>query len=123
VSPRSHCFPTRTDQTLKRHDFNENLGKVKVKSFKEKFPQAVENFKFSWVEYMKYCYRMESAEEVESATESQSTLLIELDRDEKGFPLLPPAQEGDDLNHMKRLIRSFLAAHYRKSANLILVLL
>jgi hypothetical protein len=42
------------------HDFNNDLGKKKVLSFVEKFPEAVEDFKQAWVEYMQYCYQVES---------------------------------------------------------------
>jgi hypothetical protein len=96
-----------------RHDFNEFLGKVKVKSFVEKFPEAVENFRKAWIDYMKYCYQVESGVEVESVSENKSaSVIIELDRDAKGYPLVP--QEGGNLINMKRIIRSFITAHYRK---------
>ena len=98
-----------------RHDFNENLGEVKVQSFQAKFPEALEDFKAHWVEYMKYCYRVESGEEVDSVAPNRATtILMELDRDLKGFPLVPPALEGDSLAYMKRVIRSFVTVHYRE---------
>lgn len=96
-----------------RHDFNEFLGKVKVESFIEKFPEAVEDFRKAWIDYMKYCYQVESGVEVESVSENKSaSVIIELDRDAKGYPLVP--QEGGNLINMKRIIRSFITAHYRK---------
>jgi hypothetical protein len=42
---------------------------------------------------------------------------IELDTDEMGYPLLPPAPTGktqETLQAQKDLIRSFLVMHYRK---------
>ena len=84
-------------------------------SFGEKFPEAVIDFKAAWVEYMKYCYQMESGDLVESVGENrQIKTLITLDRDAKGYPLVPLPKEDDTLAHMKRVIRSFITAHYRK---------
>jgi hypothetical protein len=98
--------------TFSRHDFNENLGNGKVKPFSEIYPDAVADFKNAWIEYMKYCYQVESGEEVESVAENRSTIsLIDLDRDPKGYPLVP--QEGGSLINMKRIVRSFVTAHYR----------
>ena len=98
--------------TFSRHDFNENLGKVKVQPFAEKFPDAVADFKGAWIEYMKYCYQVESGDVVASVTENRSTAsLVKLDRDPKGYPLVP--KEGGNLINMKRIIRSFVTAHYR----------
>lgn len=107
---------------MSRHDYNENLGKVKVQSFVSKFPEALEQIKPYWVEYMKYCYRVESGEEVDLVTQNRATtVLMELDRDVKGFPLVPPAREGDTLAHMKRVIRSFVTAHYRELTSFVLL--
>lgn len=98
--------------TFFRHDFNENLGKVKVQSFKQKYPDAVINFSDAWIAYMKYCYEVESGEIVESVAENRAaTSLIDLERDPKGYPLVP--QEGGNLINMKRIIRSFVTIHYR----------
>jgi len=98
--------------TFYRHDFNEDLGNVKVQPFVEKFPDAVADFRIAWIEYMKYCYQVESGEIVESVTENRPTIsLIDLDRDPKGYPLVP--QEEGNLINMKRIIRSFVTAHYR----------
>jgi hypothetical protein len=98
------------------------VGKVKVQSFQAKFPEAVEQMKSAWVEYMKYCYRVEEGEEVESIPENRpTTVLMELNRDVKGFPLVPPASQGDSLTYMKRVIRSFVTAHYRKFTKCILL--
>ena len=95
-----------------RHDFNENLGKVKVQPFIEKYPDAVSNFRNAWIEYMKYCYQVESGEVIELVAENQpATSLIDLEWDPKGYPLVP--QEGGNLINMKRIIRSFVTAHYR----------
>lgn len=101
--------------TFSRHDFNENLGNIKVQPFSEKFPEAVADFKNAWIEYMKYCYQVESGVEVDLVTENRSISLIELDRDPKGYPLVP--QEGGNLMNMKRIIRSFVTAHYRNQIN------
>ncbi|KAF8816369.1 hypothetical protein BYT27DRAFT_7208515 [Phlegmacium glaucopus] len=96
------------------HDYNENHGKIKVQSFEAKYPEAVEEFKAAWVEYMAYCYEVESGEQVESVAQSRATTaLIELERDVKGFPLLPNSCVGDTLAFIKKLIRSFITAHYR----------
>lgn len=100
--------------TLSRHDFNENLGKIKVQSFIEKYPEAVADFRNAWIEYMKYCYQVESGDVVESVGENRATTsLIDLDRDPKGYPLVP--QEGGNLMNMKRIIRSFVTVHYRNN--------
>jgi len=114
-------FLRHTYITLCRHDFNENLGNVKVQSFQAKFPEVVEQLKAAWVEYMKYCYRVEEGEEVESIAQNRPTAaLMDLDRDVKGFPLVPPASEGDSLTYMKKVVRSFMTAHYRKFTKFIL---
>jgi hypothetical protein len=108
----SPSYDDRQILTFSRHDFNENLGKIKVQSFIEKFPDAVADFRSAWIEYMKYCYQVESGEVVESVAEIQPVTLMELDRDPKGYPLVP--DEGGNLANMKRIIRSFVTAHYRK---------
>lgn len=109
----SHPHHTRKILTFSRHDFNENLGKVKVQSFAEKFPDAVSDFRDAWIEYMKYCYEIESGEVIESVVENRSpTSLIELDQDMDGYPLVP--QEAGNLINMKRILRSFITIHYRK---------
>ncbi|KAF8802878.1 hypothetical protein BYT27DRAFT_7035360, partial [Phlegmacium glaucopus] len=41
-------------KVFRLHDFNENLGKVKVQPFEVKFPEAVKQFEGSWVQYMRY---------------------------------------------------------------------
>ena len=103
-----------------RHDFNDSLGKFKLQPFRDKFPDAVADFQNSWIEYMKYCYRVESGEEVDMVAQNRPThTLWELDRDVKGYPMLPPAREGDALAYMKKLIRSFITAHYRECQPLI----
>lgn len=62
---------------------------------------------------MKYCYQVESDDFVESVVENRSvSSLIPLDRDPKGYPLVP--KDGGNLENMKRIIRSFITAHYRK---------
>lgn len=84
--------------TFSSHDFNDNIGKVKVQSFQEKYPEAIKDFKSAWVEYMKYCYQVETGEEVNSVTMNwSSTTLIVLDTDPKGYPLLPPPNEDENL--------------------------
>ena len=98
--------------TFSRHDFNEHLGKVKVQPFAEMFPEAVADFKIAWMEYMKYCYRVESGDVDTTVTGNRSTApLVELDRDPKGYPLVP--KEVGNLINMKSIIRSFVTAHYR----------
>jgi hypothetical protein len=102
------------------HDFNDNIGKAKVQSFVDRYPDAVNDFRQAWVDYMKYCYEVESGEvesgEVESAaSRNRTTTLIDLDRDPKGYPLVP--QEGGNLANMRHIIRSFVTTHYRKSIN------
>jgi hypothetical protein len=105
----ANIYPT----IISRHDFNENLGKVKVRPFIDKFPEAVADFRSAWVEYMKYCYQVETGEDVESVAENRPTnSLIDLDRDPKGYPLLP--EEEGNLINMKRIVRSFITTHYRK---------
>lgn len=100
---------------LSSHDYNENLGKKKVLSFTEKFPDAVSSFKKDWIEYMRYCHQVETGEVVESVTENRSApSLIELDRDAKGFPLVQKGWESGTLINMKNIIRSFVTSHYRK---------
>jgi hypothetical protein len=87
---------------------------VKVQSFKEKFPEAVEDFKMAWAEYMQYCYRVKSGEEAPVAHNRSINSLMELDRDDKGFPMLPPVKENESLGYMKQMVRSFVTAHYRE---------
>ena len=95
------------------HDYNDTIGKVKLQTFGEKFPEAVQDFKGAWMQYMLYCELVEEGEEVQSVAQSRmSTTLIHLDRDPKGYPLVP--QEGGNLINMKRIIRSFITIHYRK---------
>jgi hypothetical protein len=88
-----------------------------VQSFKEKFPEAVENFKTAWFEYMQYCYRVESGEEGPAIQNKSIHSLMELGRDDKGFPMLPPAQEDESLPYLKQMVRSFVTAHYRELRN------
>src|SRR5882762_1659131 len=98
--------------TFSRHDFNETLGKIKVQSFAERFPEAVDNFRGPWIEYMKYCAEVESGEVAPSFAENWSTVfLVELNRDTKGYPMVP--EDVGNLINMKRIIRSFVTAHYR----------
>jgi len=98
--------------TFSRHDFNETLGKIKVQSFAERFPEAVDNFRGPWIEYMKYCAEVESGEVAPSFAENRSTVfLVELNRDTKGYPMVP--EDVGNLINMKRIIRSFVTAHYR----------
>jgi len=67
---------------------------------------------------MKYCYEMESGEIVDSAAQKRAiNSLLELARDLKGFPLLPPVEENEGLVFMKQMIRSFVTAHYREYSN------
>ncbi|KAF8797525.1 hypothetical protein BYT27DRAFT_7265673 [Phlegmacium glaucopus] len=62
---------------------------------------------------MRYCYHVESSEEVDLVAQSwATTILIWLNRDVKGFPLVPPPQEGDTLVYVKQIIRSFITTHY-----------
>jgi len=98
-----------------RHDFNDSLGKVKVQSFQDKFPDTVADFQTSWIECMKYCYRVEYREEVDMVAQNCLThTLWDLDRNVKGYLMLPPAWDGDALPYMKKLVQSFITAHYRK---------
>jgi len=71
---------------------------------------------------MKYCYRVESGEEVDSVAQNRpTTALMELDRDVKGFPLVPPARKEESLTYMKQVIRSFVTAHYRELTSFVLL--
>ncbi|KAF8162562.1 hypothetical protein B0H34DRAFT_794366 [Crassisporium funariophilum] len=94
-------------------DFNEDIGPVKVLPFIKKFPQAVEHFKDYWYQYMQYCYQVESGEEAPAGQARSAYRLMDLDRDLKGFPMLPPVGEKESLTDMKAMIRSFVTAHYR----------
>ena len=89
---------------------------MKVESFQKKFPEAVEHFKAAWYQYMLYCYQVESGEAAPAAQNRSTYSLMELDRDVKGFPMLPPVKEKEDLPYMKAMVRSFLTAHYRELA-------
>jgi hypothetical protein len=61
---------------------------------------------------MRYCYEVESGADVGSHAENRSAIsLMDLDRDPKGYPLVP--EERGNLANMKRIIRSFVTAHYR----------
>jgi len=100
---------------ISRHDFNDKLGKVKLQSFRDKCPDAANSLKSSLMDYMRYTYRVEEGAEIDTVAQNRiSHTLLELDRDVKGYPLLPVAQQGDGLHHLKRLIRSFVTAHYRE---------
>jgi len=91
---------------------------VKVQSFEERHPEAIEAFKPFWFDYMKYCYEMESGERVDSAAQKRAVnSLLELARDVKGFPLLPSVEGDEGLPFMKQMIRSFVTAHYREYSN------
>ena len=89
---------------------------MKVQSFTQKFLQAVEDFKQKWIEYMMYCYRVESGAEALAAQNRSTYSLMELDQDVKGFPILPPAEEKESLSYMKWMVRSFVTAHYHELA-------
>ena len=110
IKPGQNCFKCESSahhMFLKitcfcRHDFNDSLGKVKIQSFQDKFPAALADFQMAWVEYMKYCYQVESGAEVDVVAQNQPTnTLWELDQDVKGYPMLPVAWVGDDLSYMK----------------------
>lgn len=91
---------------------------MKVESFTEKYPEEVEAFSKTWVEYMRYCYKVESGEgtgeDVQLARHQNrvTTSLMDLDRDTKGYPTVP--LEVGNLINMKNILRSFITIHYRK---------
>lgn len=100
-------FSVTTDAGLLSHDCNEQLGNVKVQAFQEKYPEVVQGFKEAWIQYMEYCYEAESGQGVGSVGQSQPTSalkLIELDRDVKGYPLVPASCDGDTLVYMKKIV-------------------
>ena len=64
---------------------------------------------------MRYCYEVKSGEEVDTvAQKCQNHTLLDLDRDDKGYPMLSHYQADDTLPHMKKLIWSFITAHYHE---------
>lgn len=86
--------------------------------FFKKFPQAEEFLKDYWCQYMQYCYRVESGEEAPAGQARSAYRLMDLDRDVKGFPMLPPVGEKESLTDKKAMIRSFVTAHYREFTKL-----
>ena len=62
---------------------------------------------------MRYCYEVESREEADTvAQKCQNHTLWDLDRDDKGYMMLPHYWADDTLPHMEKLIWSFIMAHY-----------
>jgi broad specificity phosphatase PhoE len=94
-----------------------------VLSFQKKFPEAIEYFKEYWFQYMQYCYWVELGEEAPTVQNRTTYSLMDLDRDEKGFPMLPPVGEKETLQDLKAMVRSFVTAHYRELAKIYIVCL
>jgi hypothetical protein len=96
-----------------RHDFNKDIGGLKILSFEEKFPEVVVSHENACMSYMQYILDIETGGLVEDVAKIRSpSTLVELDRDIKGFPVLPPALSTESLPAMRKLIRSFLTLHY-----------
>lgn len=72
---------------------------------------------------MQYCYQVESGEEAPAGQVRSAYALMELDRDVKGFPMLPPVGAKESLQDMKAMIRSFVTAHYRELPSLYFITL
>jgi hypothetical protein len=81
--------------------------------FEDMFPEVVLAFENAFMSYMQYVQEVETGQAMEDfAKIRKRTSHIELDRDPKGFPLLPPATDADSLPNMKNLVWSFLTLHY-----------
>ncbi|KIM34623.1 hypothetical protein M413DRAFT_33151 [Hebeloma cylindrosporum] len=63
---------------------------------------------------MRYIQEVATGAVVEDISKVRSSsTLIDLELDVKGFPILPPTTDGKGLAYMKRVVRSFVTAHYR----------
>lgn len=99
--------------TVVRHDFNKDIGNLNIVRFEDMFPELVVAFENGYITYMQYVLDIEAGEIVEDISKVRTwSLLIELEQDVKGFPILPPESTGERLPHMKNLVRSFVTAHY-----------
>jgi len=77
------------------------------------FPDLVVAFENGYIAYMQYVLDVEAGDIVEDISKVRTpSLLIELDRDAKGYPILPQESTGETLPLMKKLVRSFVTMHY-----------
>ena len=104
--------------TLHSHDYNGELGDIaNLRPFEEKFPQEFQDFEMAFIKYMHYVEELQNGTIVEEPKRQSAKILIELEMDDAGYPVLPAAGSDptkDRLEYQKRLIRSFLTHHYRK---------
>ena len=102
-----------TTDTLVRHDFNKDIGDLNIVRFEDMFPDLVVAFENGFIAYMQYVLDIEAGNIVEDISKvCTRSLLIELEREVKGFPILPPESTGETLPQMKKLVRSFVTMHY-----------
>jgi hypothetical protein len=101
------------------HDYNPEIGNLpNLLRFEDKFPEAFKLCEEGFIQYMNYVAEVQAGTIVEEVRRRPGKTLIELATDEEGYPILPDA--GTDpatnvLDYHKRLIRSFLTAHYGKA--------
>lgn len=99
------------------HDYNPELGDIpNLLSFEEKYPEDFKVCEAGFVKYMQYVEDMQQGTAIEEEPKRRpSKTMIDLPTDDDGYPILPNASSEpskDILEYRKRLIRSFVTAHY-----------
>jgi len=106
---------------LSSHDYNSIIrGIPGIQPFRDLFPEAYNAFAAALIKYIEHIMEATSqagAGTVESQPVRQTWTGPELPKDDKGYPLLPPAPTGnkkESLQGQKDLVRTFIVMHYRE---------
>jgi hypothetical protein len=101
-----------------RHDFNPDIGGIfGLKPFRVLYPDAYDCFEKAFFDYIKHVKQLEEARPQGETVKGLKAVkpLLELQKDENGFPLLPAdciGRQIGQLKYQKQLIRSFIGIHY-----------
>lgn len=101
-------------------DFNNCVGGPKVPAFLDGFQAEAEEFAKSVWKYAAQVVEIEGGEKSEGdksqpLTRPKKRVLPPMKRSPAGFPMLPKrADDEDELQHKKDLVRGFLNEHYGK---------
>ena len=86
-------------------------------SFAERHPDAYASMALAMKEYAKYITEYSTNQAAAAAAAApRAHAKLALEHDDDGFPILPDVIQVDgehNLEHSKRLIRSYLTDHYR----------
>lgn len=93
------------------------MSKKSSLSFAERHPEAYASMALAMKDYSKYMNDFGTGTDAaEAAAAARSHSKIDLEHDDEGFPIIPDITDADvedNLEHQKRLIRSYLTDHYR----------